>query len=163
MNLRSDRWVGADYWEAAGKLKRVTIDYLIRNCEVVVGGVDGGGLDDLLGAAMIGREKFLSRIVIPEHYNEEGGVVPERIIMAKRWVCWMHAWLHDSVLRRRKDIESKLRDLMKSNATLVEYAGRDAEQMAAQFKRVDEAGILFQIGLTRRALVAFWTPCCRRT
>ena len=147
MNLRSDRWVGADYWEAAGKLKRVTIDYLIRNCEVVVGGVDGGGLDDLLGAAMIGREKFLSRIVIPEHYNEEGELVPERIIMAKRWVCWMHAWLHDSVLRRRKDIESKLRDLMKSkHATLVEYAGQDAEQMAAQFKRVDEAGILFQIG-----------------
>src|SRR5690606_12099082 len=48
MSLMSDRWPGAELWEGAGKLPKVSLTYLIENCEVVAGGVDGGGLDDLL-------------------------------------------------------------------------------------------------------------------
>ena len=148
LNLRSDRWVGADHWEQAAKLPRVTIDYLITNCEVVAGGVDGGGLDDLLGAAMIGREKFTTEVVIPAHHDEETGeLIPEHRMHVQRWVAWMHAWAHRSVLQRRKDIESRLRDMMKEGlVTLVEHPGQDAEQMAKMFAKVDKAGILFQIG-----------------
>jgi phage terminase large subunit-like protein len=148
LNLRSDRWPGADHWEAAAKLPLVTISYLIANCEVITGGVDGGGLDDLLGAAMIGREREWSEVVIPAHVDDATGEhVAESSIMVQRWVAWMHAWAHQSVLQRRKDIESKLRDMSKAGlVTLVDYAGQDAEQMAAYFARVDRAGLLFQIG-----------------
>lgn len=148
LNLRSDRWPGADFWEQAAKLERVGLQYLIDNCEVVAGGVDGGGLDDLLGAAMVGREKHWTEVVIPEHYDETTGErIPESVRSVQRWVAWMHAWAHRSVLDRRKDIESKLRDLMRDGlVTLVDYAGQDAEQMAACFARIESAGLLFQIG-----------------
>lgn len=154
MNLRADRWAGADLWESAAKLPRVSLTYMINNCEVVVGGVDGGGLADLLGAAMIGREKKWTAVVIPEHNDDETGqLIPEETIMVQRWVCWMHAWMHKSVIEYRKDIESKLQDLRKTGlVTLVTRPGQDCEQMAACFSRIEKAGLLFQIGFDPSAI-----------
>lgn len=147
LNLRSDRWPGADYWEMAAKIKLVTVNYLITNCEVIAGGVDGGGLDDLLGAAMIGREREFTTIVVPAHVDEDGNHMPERTITGQRWVVWMHAWAHKSVLKRRKDIESKLRDMQKAGlVTIVEHAGQDSDEMAGYFKQVHDAGLLHEIG-----------------
>lgn len=156
LNLRADRWPGADLWQAAAKLPKVTITYLINNCEVVAGGVDGGGLDDLLGAAMIGREKKWTEVVIPEHHDQATGeLIPEQRIVVQRWVAWMHAWMHPSVLARRMDIAAKLHDLKKVGmVSLVTRAGEDAEQMAACFARVDKAGLLFQIGFDPSAIGA---------
>lgn len=50
--LRADRWAGADFWEQ--QARRVTFDDILRRSEVVTVGIDGGGLDDLLGLAVIG-------------------------------------------------------------------------------------------------------------
>ena len=153
LSLRNDRWPGADYWQDAAKIKRVSIDYLIRNCEVVAGGVDGGGLDDLLGAAMIGREREPTKIAIPAYVDETGEIVEEQAVLVQRWVAWMHAWMHPSVLKRRQDIASKLEDLQKAGlVTLVQRAGQDAEQMARCFDRVNQAGILHQIGFDPAAI-----------
>ena len=66
--LRSDRWVGADYWEQAAE-KSLTLDKLLERSETVVIGIDGGGLDDLLGLAVLGREKG-----------------------TRRWLLWSRAW-----------------------------------------------------------------------
>lgn len=156
LNLRADRWPGAELWQDAAKLPRVTLTYLIQHCEVVAGGVDGGGLDDLLGAAMIGREKNWTEVVIPEHHDEATGeLIPEERIMVQRWVAWMHAWMHPSVLLRRQDIASKLNDLKKAGlVTLVTRAGQDCEQMAACFSRIDKSGLLFQIGFDPSAIGA---------
>lgn len=156
MNMSGDRWRGADFWEQAAKLPRVTLTYLIKNCEVVVGGVDGGGLDDLLGAGMIGREKFWSEVVIPEHNDEETGeLIPEERVMVQRWVMWQRAWLHDSVLKLRQDIASKLIDLKRTGlVSIVTRPGQDADEMAACFRRVDKAGLLYQIGFDPAAIGA---------
>ena len=86
LNLRADRWPGADYWEANAD-KTLTLDELLKRSEVAVVGIDGGGLDDLFGLSVIGREKE-----------------------TRNWLCWNRAWAHDDVLERRKDIVSALRD-----------------------------------------------------
>ena len=87
LGLRSDRWAGADYWEAAGD-STVTLDALLDRCDVIVCGIDGGGLSDLLGFAAIGREKE-----------------------TRKWLHYGRAWAYTSALDRQKAIVPKLRDL----------------------------------------------------
>jgi phage terminase large subunit-like protein len=53
--LRSDRWVGADCWETAPR-HAFSLEDLIAQCDVATVGIDGGGLDDLLALAFVGRE-----------------------------------------------------------------------------------------------------------
>src|SRR5882724_880222 len=86
LSLRSDRWVGADYWEACGD-RTVTLDALMERCEVIVCGVDAGGLSDLLGFAAIGREKG-----------------------TRKWLHFGRAWAYRFALDRQKSIAPKLRD-----------------------------------------------------
>lgn len=86
MRLRRDRWRGADHWEAAADDK-LTLEALLARCEVVVVGVDGGGLDDLYGLCVAGREKA-----------------------TKRWLYWFRAWCWPDVLKLRKQIAPRLRD-----------------------------------------------------
>ena len=92
INLRRDRWEGADYWQAAADAEIVgSLDELIERCEVCVVGIDGGGRDDLLGLCVMGREK------------ETG-----------RWLMWVHAWCWPETLERRKEISERLRDLQRA-------------------------------------------------
>lgn len=148
MNLRADRWPGADYWEAAAQVPQVDIDYLINNCEVICGGVDGGGLDDLLGLAFLGRERRRCSVLVPEHHDEEtGAVIPEHFVNVQRWVGWMHGWANPSVLTRRMDIVSKLRDFSKTgHVTLSNRVGEDSDQLAAYVGKVYRSGLLSQVG-----------------
>lgn len=87
--LARDRWLGAPFWPQCA-VKALTLDDLIERSEVIVGAIDGGGLDDLLGLCLIGREKG-----------------------SKRWLIWAHAWAWSVVWDRRKDIASKLDELVK--------------------------------------------------
>lgn len=84
VGMAGDRWPGAEFW-SRGKDPSLTRDEIIRRSEVIVFGVDGGGLDDLFGFAMLGRCKE-----------------------TKRWLLWSHAWCHKSVLERRRSIASTL-------------------------------------------------------
>lgn len=149
MNLRGDRWAGADFWEKGTDLESVTLDRLIEECEVVTVGIDGGGLDDLLGASAVGRTKKEHAITIPEHYDKEiGAMVPARTVMRKKWLVWAHAWAHPSVLERRKAIATKIRDLAKAEElTIVELIGQDTDQLADIVHRLHQAGVLYQCGL----------------
>ncbi|KAK0359267.1 hypothetical protein LTR94_031999, partial [Friedmanniomyces endolithicus] len=83
--LSNDRWNGADFWDRAADVTLVTLDDLIRRSEVIVAGIDGGGLDDLLGLCLIGREKG-----------------------SQRWLVWAKAWAWSVVWKRRQDIATKL-------------------------------------------------------
>ena len=84
--LRMDAWAGAQYWQGAVDEPLANLDTLLERCEVAVVGIDGGGLDDLLGLAVLGRCKT-----------------------TKDWLLWSRAWAHQDVFRRRKDISERLR------------------------------------------------------
>lgn len=119
LNLRTDRWAGADHWEAAGDTS-LTFDELLRRSEVIVVGIDGGGLDDLLGLSLIGRERE-----------------------TRRWLHWAHAWAHKIALERRKDIVSNLRDFeADGNLTIVDRPGDDVQQVADIICEVRDVGLL---------------------
>jgi len=133
MNLRSDRWAGADWWEQQGVLDRTfSLSDLIAQSEVVTMGGDGGGLDDLLGQYAIGRCK-----------------------KTRRWLGWAHAWAHPSVLERRKEIAPRLQDFARDgHLTLVQHIGQDIDQFAANVAMVHEAGVLDKLGLDPQGIGA---------
>ncbi|MGI9564498.1 terminase large subunit [Pseudomonas fulva] len=123
--LLSDRWAGADFWEQQASELCRTLDDLLERCEVIDIGVDGGGLDDLLGLAAIGRETG-----------------------TRRWLTWTHAWAHPSVLERRKSEAPRIRDFAKDgHLTLVQRIGDDIEDVAQLVARVEQAGLLDKVGL----------------
>ena len=124
MNLRSDRWAGADFWERQGTAKGLTLDELIARSEVIDIGIDGGGLDDLLGLAVLGRDA-----------------------KTRQWLLWARAWAHPSVLERRKDIAPRLHDFAKDgDLGLVKVIGDDVQEVAEICAQVYESGKLDKIG-----------------
>jgi phage terminase large subunit-like protein len=117
--LRSDRWAGADFWEAQA-LPVLTLDELLERSEVVTAGIDGGGLDDLLGLAVIGRERGTGR-----------------------WLVWTHAWAHTSVLERRKAEAPRFRDFEAGGElTIVERMGDDIVEIADIVAKVHGSGLM---------------------
>lgn len=122
--LMTGRWSGADFWEKQA-IRAFTLDELLERCEVVDVGIDGGGLDDLLGLAVVGRCKT-----------------------TRKWVLWTHAWAHKSVLERRKDIAPRLLDFVKDgDLTLVEEIGDDVADVADIVSRCEQSGLLDKVGL----------------
>lgn len=97
--LRSDRWAGADYWEEQGDAS-ITLDDLLQRCDVVDVGIDGGGLDDMLGLSVIGRE-----------VGQDG----ERA----RWLTWNAAWVNKIVLERRKSEAARFDDFAKDGDLII--------------------------------------------
>ena len=117
--LMSNRWAGADFWEAAGD-RLLTLDLLLDRCDVVVAGIDGGGLDDLLGLSLLGRDRTTGH-----------------------WLHWGHGWAHRIVLERRKDIAPALLGFEKDgDLTIVDRPGQDVEEVADILVRVRDAGLL---------------------
>lgn len=124
LNLRSDRWVGADFWLEQKASHAVSLEWLLGNCEVVDVGIDGGGLDDLLGLAVIGRHK-----------------------VTREWYLWTHAWAHPSVLERRKSEAQRFLDFKADgDLTLVQHIGEDVEQVAEIVARCEDSGLLDKVG-----------------
>jgi phage terminase large subunit-like protein len=78
MSLRADGWAGANYWDR-GREEGLSLDAVLERSEAVVVGIDGGGLDDLLGIAVVGREKA-----------------------TQTYLAWTHALISPEGLERRK-------------------------------------------------------------
>ena len=124
LNLRSDRWPGSDFWIQQGTVPGLTLDELLDRSEVVDIGIDGGGLDDLLGLAVVGRDKT-----------------------TREWLLWTHAWAHPSVLERRKSEAARFKDFAADgNLTLVKDIGDDVYQVAEICARCESSGLLDKIG-----------------
>lgn len=128
LSLKTQRWAGADFWEdAAGK---VTLELILEKSEVVVIGIDGGGLDDLLGLAVLGRDA------------ESGN-----------WLLWTRAWCNPIAIERRKSEASKYRDFEKDgDLIVVKEIGQDILQAGEIVRRCDASGLLDRIGVDQAGI-----------
>ena len=116
---RGDRWVGTEFWQRQTD-ETLTYDSLMERSEVVVVGIDGGGLDDLYGLSLIGRDK-----------------------QTKHWLSWSHAWAHESVLQRRKSIATVLLDFESDgDLTIVNDSLNDISQIIEIIEDVKVRGLL---------------------
>lgn len=118
--LHSNRWVGADFWQAAQEAELVDLDALMARAEVATVGIDGGGLDDLLGLSVIGRCRE-----------------------TRAWLGWGHAWAHKIVRERRKDIVPALEDFARAgDLTFCDVPGEDYAGVCEIVGALLDAGLL---------------------
>ncbi|PSV48328.1 terminase large subunit [Photobacterium indicum] len=130
MNLRNDRWVGADFWSDCAT--DVTLARILEESDAISIGIDGGGLDDLYGLAVIGRHAE-----------------------TQRWMFWTHAWAHPIVLKRRKAQAPRFKGFEKDgDLTLVKEIGDDMDDIVATVSEVDDSGLLVQIGIDQHGLAS---------
>ncbi len=124
LGLKTDHWAGAMFWPAQGDLD-LTLEEVLKRSDVVTVGIDGGGLDDMLALAALGRD-------------EKTG----------EWLHWGHAWIHPIVLARRKNEAARFRDFaMQGDLTIVESIGDDIEQLADYVEQIEESGLMDRIGV----------------
>jgi phage terminase large subunit-like protein len=133
MSLRSDGWAGAEVWER-GIEPGLTLDEILARSEVVTIGVDGGGLDDLLGVGLIGRERG-----------------------TKRWLGWAHALISDiGIVRRKANATQYDRFEREGSLTKFNYMRPDtlsiAQPLNIQYvvdlvEKVQRLGLLAQVGV----------------
>lgn len=124
VGLKSDRWRGADHWAGATD-PTLTLDALLDRSEVICAGVDGGGLDDLLGLALIGRERI-----------------------TRRWLHWARAWLHVKVLELRKSEAQRFLDLVDAGELVLVEDMQDAfDELAEIVASVEAVSLLAEVGL----------------
>lgn len=143
VGISNDGWRGAEFWELAGDAK-LTLDAILAQCDVVTMGGDGGGLDDLMALAVIGRHR-----------------------KTRQWLAWGHAFADPKVAERRKDIAAHLAEFedegslttgdgptrqAKFTAFVAKIVasgllppkdafGIDPNNAAAMFEALDEAGL----------------------
>jgi phage terminase large subunit-like protein len=132
ISLRADGWAGAAVWDR-GYEPGLTLDELLDRSEVVTVGVDGGGLDDLLGIGVIGRERG-----------------------TKRWLSWAHALISDiGIDRRRANIQAY--DQFERDGDLTKFDYRKADEggglpkniecVVELVSRIHDLGLLAQVGV----------------
>lgn len=118
--LHSNRWIGADFWQDAVDEDPVTLESLMARCDVAVAGVDGGGLDDLLGLVIIGQCR-----------------------VTRRWLGWGHAWAHKLVLDRRKELVPQLEEFAEAgDLTFCNLPGEDHAGVCDYIGALKDAGLL---------------------
>lgn len=102
---RTDAWAGAEYW-ARRVDPTLTFEEVLRRSEVVIVGIDGGGLDDLLGFAVLGRCRD-----------------------TRQWLAWSYAWCHHGVLDRRKTIAARLGDFAAAGELTIVASNPKADEL----------------------------------
>lgn len=117
-------WAGAAYWKGCAE-PGLTFDALLARCEVIDVGIDGGGLDDMLGLSIVGRERDTGR-----------------------WLHWGRAWLHPIAMERRKSEAQRYEDFQRQgDLVLVESIGDDVDEVASIVAEIEAAGLLDRVGV----------------
>lgn len=118
VGIGDDAWRGAEYWNLCAD-PGLTLESLIERSEVAVVGADGGGLDDLFGVCVIGREK-----------------------VTRRWLIWCKAFAHPKILEIRKEIAPRLLDFKAEGALRLCEVSEYIDEIAAIVAQVRDAGLL---------------------
>lgn len=127
--LGSNRWPGAEFWERQTDAS-LTLEEVLDRSEVVVCGMDGGGLDDLFGFAVLGRDR-------------DG-----RDKASKSWLLWSHAWCHRSVLQRRQQIAPRLLDFQAAGElTICDDELQDLEAISGIIAEIKDRGLLAHVAV----------------
>lgn len=122
--LKSERWAGADCWTE--NTHGVTLDEILEKSDVITIGGDGGGLDDLLGLCVLGRDAVDSEL----------------------WRAYFFAWAHPIALQRRKELITIYQDLKEAgDLVVVGEIGQDVNGFCAIIDRCEESGLLERIGV----------------
>ncbi|WP_347271810.1 terminase large subunit domain-containing protein [Rhizorhabdus histidinilytica] len=139
VGLLHDAWAGAQYWKRATAPRELwdgSISQFIELVEVATAGIDGGGLDDLLGLNLLGRLRADPRI----------------------WLSWSHAWAQPDVWDRRKDIVSALDGFIANgDLTKCKEPNDDIDGVCAILSQVLEAGLFpdeYAVGLDPMGVAA---------
>jgi phage terminase large subunit-like protein len=120
---RGDGWAGARLWPQ-GIEKGLTLKEIINRSEVLTAGIDGGGADDILGVAVIGREKG-----------------------TQRWLGWGHGFISPIGWERRKANWAVYSDFIKDgDLTLVDQLPDDVTAVVDIVKQCLDSGKLAQVG-----------------
>lgn len=124
LGLKSNSWVGALHWPKGGE-DGLTLDAILERSEVAVVGIDGGGLDDLFGMAVVGRDAE-----------------------TKDWLLWTKAWAHPEVMQR-KEIAPTLQDFARDGDLVLiaeDEPTRDITEVADIVERILKKGLLPEEG-----------------
>ena len=149
MGARSDSWAGSEFWKKRADAS-ITLESIIERCEVIIVGVDGGGLDDLYGLTVLGRTPNEVEVEQGDEGDEQEGTFRDRK-RVKQWLSWSHAWAHKIVLDRRKSIAPKLLDLEAAGElTILENDAMDDNgvpldiaQIIEIIVKIRDAGLLY--------------------
>jgi phage terminase large subunit-like protein len=115
VGLHSDRWIGSEHWEARAE-PGLDLAQIVSRSDVIVVGIDGGGLDDLLGVAVLGRDET-----------------------TRQWLLWNMAWAHAGVLERRKSEAGRLRDFERAGELIiVDQLPEDLDGLVAMVAEIDD-------------------------
>lgn len=137
--LRSDGWPGAEFWEEQADAA-LCLDALLKRCEVIAVGIDGGGNDDLYGFTALGKTA------------------------AGDLLSWSHAWCLPIVLKRRMDIAEKLRNLEQAGELSIVNRIEDAcDAVIALIQRIDEAGLLGSLDEGAKRAIGVDQACIKQT
>lgn len=130
VGLRSGGWAGAEYWDRGIERGGLTLQQLLDRSEVVTIGIDGGGLDDLLGLAVIGRETT-----------------------TRRWLLWAHAFISPEGWERRKANIPLYEDFIaQETLTKVDALPKDLTALVEIVKQVDASGLLAFVGVDKHGI-----------
>lgn len=139
ISLRANRWAASEFWQDAA-IKPFTLDELIEASEVITVGIDGGGLDDLLGFAAVGR--------LPTVLREYTDNITKQKVQIKPWWVWCRAWCHKIALERRKSIAPTLEGFAKDgDLIIVDNVGDESAQVAQLCEQIHNSGKLDSVGL----------------
>lgn len=124
IGLRADGWAGANAWQR-GADPSLTLETLIARSEVLIVSLDGGGMDDLLGICVMGRE-----------------------IKTGRWLTWNKAYISPEGIERRKanltNYEAFIAD---GDLVLVEQLPDDVDAVIEIVEVCKESGKLVHVGV----------------
>lgn len=140
--LRSDAWIGADFWER-NAISAFDLEYLIRHSDAITVGIDGGGMDDLLGLAVIGR--LAESVILKFRIGAEEVTATLR---PGDWLAWTRAYCHPIALERRKADASRMHDFARDgDLVLVAEVGDDVRAVADVVEQCDASGLLDKVGV----------------